>query len=141
MLVGSVGCGKTTFRQKSQSATIQYQKTQAIEYHDSIIDTPGEFTQMRHYLHALIVTAADVDIIGLMQSATEQKQIYPHLFSSYFTKPTIGIITKIDLAKTDADIATVEKMLRAAGASLIFKVSSTSGVGITDLTDYLQSDS
>jgi len=45
MFVGSVGVGKTTLTQRLKGLDIQYYKTQAVQFHDSIIDTPGEFLQ------------------------------------------------------------------------------------------------
>ena len=40
MFVGPVGVGKTTLTQRLHGLSLDYQKTQTIQFHDSIIDTP-----------------------------------------------------------------------------------------------------
>ena len=42
MLVGAIGCGKTTLTQRLKAQELKYNKTQAIEFSANIIDTPGE---------------------------------------------------------------------------------------------------
>ena len=54
LLVGSIGAGKTTFRQRLQGTPIQYAKTQSIETFGSAIDTPGEYLEVGRYKHALM---------------------------------------------------------------------------------------
>ena len=65
---------------------IEYFKTQAVQFHDSIIDTPGEFLQHRRYYNALTVTAAEAEIIGLLIAGNSTMQTFPQGFSSLFTK-------------------------------------------------------
>lgn len=46
-LVGKIGCGKTTLRQKLSDEELHYRKTQTISYYlEDFIDTPGEFIDM-----------------------------------------------------------------------------------------------
>ena len=52
MFVGPVGVGKTTLTQRLKGLELSYFKTQAIEFYDAIIDTPGEFLQHRKYYNA-----------------------------------------------------------------------------------------
>lgn len=113
-----------------------YNKTQAIEFHDRIIDTPGEFIQHRNYYSALLTTAVEAQLIVLMASAVEPKQTFSPLFASAFAKPCIGIITKIDLATTE-EIQRTKKQLELAGAKKFFMISATTNQGIDELIDYL----
>lgn len=140
MLVGSVGVGKTTLTQRLKGMDISYFKTQAVQFYDSIIDTPGEFLQHRRFYNALTVTSAESDVIGLLVSATSAMQTFPQGFSSLFTKPVVGIITKIDLVDDDAVIAQAREQLEAAGVVAIFEVSATENQGIEELKAYLSED-
>ena len=45
ILMGRSECGKTTLKQALKGKKIQYDKTQAIDYFDIIIDTPGEYAE------------------------------------------------------------------------------------------------
>ncbi|WP_086313471.1 ethanolamine utilization protein, EutP [Enterococcus sp. 7F3_DIV0205] len=137
IFIGSVGCGKTTLSQKLKGEEISYNKTQAIEFHDQIIDTPGEFIQHRNYYSALLTTAVDSQLIVLMASAVEKKQTFSPLFAAAFAKPCIGVITKIDLAEKE-DIERTKKQLALAGAKKFFMISAVENQGIDELRAYLQ---
>lgn len=137
ILMGAVGCGKTTLCQALQGEELQYQKTQAVSFMPEMIDTPGEFILHRQYYNALNVTAADAKVIGLVQSVLEQEQIFSPGFGAIFPKKIIGIITKTDLAQDEEAIQWVEKQLRNAGATEIFEVSSYNQEGIGALAQYL----
>lgn len=139
IFIGSVGCGKTTLSQKLKGEELAYNKTQAIEFHDQIIDTPGEFIQHRNYYSALLTTAVEAQLIVLMASAVEKRQTFSPLFASAFAKPCIGIITKIDLA-TEEDLKQTKKQLELAGAKKIFMISAVEDQGIDELLAYLESD-
>ena len=69
MFVGPIGVGKTTLTQRIEGVEIIYAKTQTVQFHDDIIDTPGEFVQHRLMYNALLVTAAEADILGFLISA------------------------------------------------------------------------
>ncbi|MEW4353888.1 EutP/PduV family microcompartment system protein [Streptococcus pneumoniae] len=140
MFVGSVGVGKTTLTQRLKGLELDYYKTQAIQFYDAIIDTPGEFLQHRRYYNALTVTAAEADVIGLLVSVADAMQTFPQGFSSLFTKPVIGVITKIDMAKDQSKIENARKQLKQAGAIKIFEISAVENQGIEALEEYLQED-
>ena len=131
IFMGKTGCGKTTLCQALNNLEIKYKKTQAIELYDNAIDTPGEYMENRGYYTALIVTAADADIIALVYDC-----IAPG-FASMFCKEVIGIITKINLAKDKSEIEVAEERLNLAGVSKIFKVDTVDDVGIKELFNYL----
>lgn len=137
IFVGAIGCGKTTLLQKLQGKELAYNKTQAVEFHDQIIDTPGEFIEHRNYYSALLTTAVSAQVIVLLASAIDKKQTFSPLFTSAFTKPCIGVITKIDLA-TEAEIELVKRQLQLAGVRKIFLISSVADQGITELCEYLE---
>ena len=140
MFVGPVGVGKTTLTQRLKGLELTYYKTQAVEFHDTIIDTPGEYLQHRRYYSALNVTGADADVIGLLVAASNQMQTFPQGFSSLFNQEVIGIVTKIDMADKEEQIEKARRQLKAAGAKEIFEISATENEGIDRLQAYLEAD-
>ena len=140
MFVGSVGVGKTTLTQRLKGLDIEYFKTQAVQFHDSIIDTPGEFLQHRRYYNALTVTSAEADVIGLLIDAKSSMQTFPQGFSSLFNQEVIGIISKIDLIDSESELEFARNQLLDAGVKKIFEISSIEDKGITELQTYLNSE-
>ena len=140
MFVGPVGVGKTTLTQRLKGLELTYYKTQAGGFHDTIIDTPGEFLQHRRYYNALNVTGAEADVIGLLVAASNQMQTFPQGFSSLFNQEVIGIVTKIDMADKEEQIEKARRQLKAAGAKEIFEISATENEGIDRLQAYLEAD-
>lgn len=137
MLVGQTGSGKTTLIQRLEQLPIGYNKTQMTEYYPNFIDTPGEFVERHGRYHALITTSADADVIGLVQACDNPVNWYPPAFSSAFTKPIIGIVTKSDLAQGQGDIAYATEVLQSAGAQQVFVLSAQSEQGIHNLLSYI----
>ena len=111
-----------------------------MEFHAEMIDTPGEFILHRQYYNALNVTAAEADVIGLVQSAVETQQVFSPGFGSIFPKEIIGILTKIDLAQDSQQLEIVRQQLKSAGATRIFEISSVEKIGLQELVDYLEED-
>lgn len=138
IFIGKTGCGKTTLCQSLNKLNLQYRKTQAIELYDNSIDTPGEYIENRSLYRALIVTAADADVIALVYDCTEEEGYIPPGFGAVFPKDIIGIITKVDLAYDEQSIIKAEERLKLAGATKIFKVNTLKGEGIEELLQYLK---
>lgn len=135
ILIGRTGSGKTTFTQGLIKKEKKYRKTQAIEWHDNVIDTPGEYIENRRFYNALITTSFDCEVVALVQDSTDEGCIFPPSFAAIFNKPVIGIITKID--SSDGDIEYAKKCLLNAGAQKIFEVSAFEGRGIEDIKMFL----
>lgn len=138
LLIGKSGCGKTTLTQRINGVDLEYEKTQMLSYSDGILDTPGEYMENRGLYKALIVSSYDCDVIGMVQACDEERNIFPPGFSSAFTKPVIGIVTKSDLG---GDVEKAKEILKDAGAGEIFVVSSYENEGIEELVKYLENDS
>lgn len=135
IIIGSIGSGKTTLIQSLKKINTKYKKTQALEYYGNIIDTPGEYLENRRYYNALTIASYDCDEIALIQDSSNKRCVFPPNFASIFTKPVIGIVTKID--KEDIYIDNSIKCLKLAGAQKIFKVSSKEDIGIKDIQNYI----
>lgn len=137
MLVGRIGSGKTTLSQRITEKNIKYDKTQMIEFGSDIIDTPGEYLESRGYYPALIVTSMEADYIGLVMDGSSSNNSFPPEFAKMFTKPVIGIITKIDLLQADEDYGYAENILKLAGVQKTFAISSVSNYNVEKLVKYL----
>ncbi|WP_263322363.1 EutP/PduV family microcompartment system protein [Endozoicomonas sp. Mp262] len=101
MLVGSTTSGKTTLTQALYGQALKYKKTQALEYSQYILDTPGEFVENRRFFAALMSASVDYKVIGLVHDCTRKQNQIPPGFASMFNREMIGIITKIDSDKAD----------------------------------------
>ena len=131
MLIGRSGCGKTTLFQAINRLPQEDKKTQAIEYHPQVVDTPGEYIEKRFYYHALVMSAADCELIAFVQDCQDDSCIFPPGFAALLGKRTIGIITKRD-QRVDS-IEHIRKMLESAGVEQIFEVSAQQGTGIEEI--------
>lgn len=139
MLFGRVGAGKTTLTQALRGEEIKYFKTQYVNYLDTVIDTPGEYTERRETSGALALYAYEADVVGLVLSANEPYSIFAPCLTSMVNREAIGIITGID--KPDANVERVERWLRLAGCKKIFPVSSITGEGVQELATFLNEES
>ncbi len=138
MLVGRSESGKTTLTQALRGENLHYHKTQYINYHDVIIDTPGEYAQTKGLGRALALYSYEADVVGLLMSATESYSLYPPCVTAAANREVIGIITKCD--HENANIPHAENWLRLAGCEKIFPISSYTGEGIDELLEYLSHD-
>ena len=139
ILIGRVAAGKTTLTQALNGEDIHYYKTQYINYLDTIIDTPGEYTELRQTSGALALYAYEADVVGLVLSANEPYSIFSPGITSLVNREVIGIISGID--KPDANVERVERWLRLAGCKRIFPVSAVTGEGLDKIIEFLEEDS
>ena len=137
MLVGRTGAGKTTFCQAIYGEELRYQKTQAVEIIHGAIDTPGEYLENRRLYRALIVTAAEADLMVLLQDCTDGQCWFAPEFAGMFGKPAIGLVTKTDLAADEQALRVAEEKLPLAGCQRIFHISSKENTGIDEVKAYI----
>ena len=138
LLIGKSMCGKTTLTQRIHGLDIEYEKTQMLIYSDDILDTPGEYMENRMLYKALIVSSYDCDVVGMVQACDEERNIFPPNFSTAFSKPVIGIVTKADLSGNPEK---AKEILEMAGAEKVFIVSAYENKGVEKLVKYLEDDS
>ncbi len=138
MLFGRVGAGKTTLTQALLGEEIKYFKTQYVNYLDTVIDTPGEYTERRETSGALALYAYEADVVGLVLSANEPYSIFSPCLTSMVNREAVGIITGID--KPDGNVERVANWLKLAGCKKIFPVSAITGEGLKELIDFLKED-
>ncbi|MBR2404575.1 MAG: EutP/PduV family microcompartment system protein [Clostridia bacterium] len=135
ILVGRSEAGKTTLTQVLRGLEIKYEKTQYINYHSALIDTPGEYAENRELGRALALYSYEADICGLLVSATEPYCLFPPNVTPMANREVIGIITKIDHPDARPDLAKL--WLEIAGCKKIFHTSAKTGQGIDELLEYL----
>ena len=136
IFMGRSGSGKTTLTQKLQNLPMDYFKTQSINYHDIIIDTPGEYAQTKGLGAALALYSYEADIVGLLISATEDYSLFPPNVTCLVNREVVGIVTQID--RPEANPERAERWLRNSGCKKIFHISSKKNLGIDELLEYLK---
>jgi len=134
LLVGSVGCGKTTLLQRLRGADLDYAKTETIYTDGTVIDTPGEYLELPWFKHSLRMASFDADLVVLLASANVADTRFPPGFTTFFTPPSIGVVTKIDVASPD-QVRTASAHLVLAGVTEVLEVSAVTGEGIEALTE------
>ncbi|MDV7103669.1 EutP/PduV family microcompartment system protein [Vibrio sp. TH_r3] len=136
MLIGRSGSGKTTLLQSLNNQIIEYQKTQAMQFSHSAIDTPGEYLENPRLYSALINASYDADVIALVQCADNPHNIFAPQFATAFNKRVIGIITKADVI-TEQEAHLITQQLIDAGASIVLSTSAYNNTGIIQLRQFL----
>lgn len=138
MMIGKTQAGKTSLCQILNNEKMQYCKTQSMEIIGGrLLDTPGEYLERPGMKGALNVTAADVDLIFFVQSASDESSMFPPGYAGSFMKPCIGIVTKADLA-SEEQIGQAKKLLRMAGAKEVVVTSSVCKTGFEELFEILK---
>lgn len=140
ILIGKSTAGKTTLVQRIEELDMAYNKTQTVDYYINFIDTPGEYLENRGMRTALVVAAADADVIAFLQDCTQDTTWIPPGFASAFPKTVIGIVTKIDLATSSEQLEEARDYLELAGAQKIFEVSAVKNIGVDELVAFLNQD-
>ena len=135
ILMGRVAAGKTTLMQRLKGEQISYCKTQYVYYTDTIIDTPGEYTENGELAAALALYTYEADIVGLLIASDYPYNPFPPCCTSSCNREVVGIVTGID--KEDGNPDRVEGWLRLAGCKTVFRISSYTGEGIRDIIEYL----
>lgn len=136
VLMGRSECGKTTLTQALRGEKIRYHKTQYVNHFDVIIDTPGEYAQTKQLGYALALYSYEADVIGLLLSATEPYSLYPPNITCMANREVIGIVTKINDDRANAQRA--KRWLQLTGCKKIFFVDSKDYEGIPEILEYLK---
>lgn len=136
MLIGPSQCGKTSLTQCMQGEALHYQKTQAIVWSPTTIDTPGEYLENRCLYSALLVSACEADIIALVLNADAPWSPFSPGFTGPMNRPVIGLVTKADLAD-EKRISRVVDWLKQAGAEDVFITSAVKNTGLDAMFAFL----
>ncbi|NUK31518.1 ethanolamine utilization protein EutP [Parageobacillus sp. VR-IP] len=139
LIIGPVGSGKSTLAKRLLGEEhSSAKKTQALEYANWIIDSPGEYSQNPMYYRTLMATALEAKVLLIIQDATRKDSTLPPNFASGFPLTPIGVITKID--HPNADIETATRLLRTVlPIGDIYFTSSVTLAGIMELKERILS--
>ncbi len=135
ILIGRSESGKTTLIQALRHEELHYQKTQYMDFTESIIDSPGEYAEDKMLGGALAVYSYEADVVGLVISATEPYSLFPPNIVGMSNRPVIGIVTKCDHKYADPEQA--RRWLEIAGCEKIFFTSSYNNEGVDEVLEYL----
>lgn len=135
ILVGRSGCGKTTLKQALKGENISYYKTQYTNFHDTIIDTPGEYAENKELARALALYSYEADVVGLLISAMEDYSLLSPNITCLVNREVIGIVTQID--RQGANLLRAKAWLELSGCRKIFFINSLNGEGVGEIIDYL----
>ena len=133
LLVGRHGVGKTTLKQALRGEEIRYVKTQAMDYGNWLIDSPGEYAEVHGLGAALAIYSYEAEIVALLIAADDDYSLFPPNITCMVNREVIGIVTKIDHAPPHR----AEAWLRLSGCEKIFYVNSHTGEGVEELKTYL----
>lgn len=136
ILMGRSGSGKTTLIEALRGEELVYRKTQYIDYSETFMDTPGEYTEGNDLGGALAVYSYEADVVGLVLCATDDFCVFPPACAPVANRPVIGIVTKCD--EEDANTELARMRLEMCGCHPIFYTSSVDKTGINELLEYLK---
>ena len=136
VLMGRSESGKTTLTQALRGEEISYQKTQYILNGDMVIDTPGEYLEVKRLGAALALYSYEADVVGLLVASNEPYSMFPPNITCMVNRDVIGIVSKIDDEDGRCDLA--EQWLKNSGCSHIFFVDSVTGEGVDKIIEYLE---
>lgn len=136
IFMGRSGSGKTTLIEALRGEELVYRKTQYIDYSETFMDTPGEYTEGNDLGGALAVYSYEADVVGLVLCATDDFCIFPPACAPVANRPVIGIVTKCDEDGANPELARMR--LEMCGCDPIFYTSSFDKTGINELLEYLQ---
>ena len=138
MLLGPVEAGKSTLLKALLGRAEEVRKTQAIEFAEACVDTPGEYFSHPRFYHALIQTSLDVKCLIYVHPANDLAcRLPPGLMDIYSDKELIAVISKTDLPDAQPDV--VARILREQEGfhGKIFRTASNDPASIAVLRDYL----
>ena len=138
-LCGRSEAGKTTLIQALKGEKTRYDKTQYVNTWDILIDTPGEYYEMKSLAcKALYCYSFECDLEGLIAGADEPFCVLVPGLPTCLNRPLIGIITKVD--SQYANLPMVRQWMQNMGCERIFEVNNVTREGIPELMAYLQDD-
>lgn len=136
MIIGPTGCGKTSLANAINDSDRPLRRTQNIIYKGHTIDVPGSYIENTDLNKHIIATAQDAVCILVLVNQSATADVYSPGFAKVFTKPTYGVVTKIDLAPENADICIHQLETIGAGVPY-FRISTADGTGIKQMKEFL----
>lgn len=134
-LMGRSEAGKTTLTQVLKGEEIVYKKTQYTYAGDSVIDTPGEYSESKEVGVGLACFSFEADVVAIVVAADEPFSLFTPNCNAFLNRPLIGIVTKID--SPYANVPMVKQWLENCCCEKIFCINNMTGEGLKELKEYL----
>lgn len=129
MIIGAIGAGKSTLTKALLHKDLAAAKTQALNYEEWIVDTPGEYLENPLFYKNIIATSFEVSHLLFLQDATRQLSNFPPLFSMGMAKLPIGVVTKCDVQNANIE-QSVFLLKQVIGHAPIVITSAIDNIGI-----------
>lgn len=136
MVIGSAGCGKSSLIQFLEGRYAPLRKAPEPIYGEKTIDCPGGYVENTYMYKHLIAIAQDASHVVLVIDASKQMDVYSPGFAQVLGKPTVGVITKLDLAPENEMICR-ERLRRAGVQGPVFCLNASEGTGVQAIKGYL----
>lgn len=136
MVIGAVSAGKSTLIKALLQDQQPAAKTQALEFLDWMIDTPGEYSENPLYYRSIMATSFEAGLLMMVQDATRQRNYFPPGFAAGFPIRAIGVVTKADHPEANLNAA-VEFLRQSLPEGRIWITSSVRDEGIAELRSWL----
>ena len=103
MIIGAIGAGKSTLTKALLNKELNAVKTQALNYEEWIVDTPGEYLENPLFYKNIMATSLEVSHLIFLQDATRQLSNFPPFFGTGMAKLPIGVVTKCDVENANIE--------------------------------------
>ncbi len=136
MVIGPSRCGKTTLVRALEEDGRPLRRTPDLIYGKRTMDCPGSYVENADMYKHLIAASQDASHVLILVDQSRPVDIYSPNFARVFTKPVVGVITKVDLMPEN-EMSCMRQMRLIGIESPIFRVSVPQGIGIAALKEYL----
>lgn len=136
MVIGPSRCGKTTLVRALEEDGRPLRRTPDLIYGKRTMDCPGSYVENADMYKHLIAASQDASHVLILVDQSRPIDIYSPNFARVFTKPVIGVITKVDLMPENEE-SCLRQMRLIGVEEPIFRVSVPEGIGIEALKQYL----
>lgn len=136
MVIGPDGSGKTTLTNFLNNYTKPITRIQDVIYGKNTIAIPSSYIESP-WMHKHIITLSqDASYVIFLIDQSNPKKVYPPGFGKVFPCPTIGVISKADLASNKKDKA-IEYLREAGVREPYYEISIPRKIGIDPLCECL----
>ena len=136
IVIGRSRCGKTTLVRALEEDGRPLRRTPDLIYGKRTMDCPGSYVENADMYKHLIAASQDASHVLILVDQSRPIDIYSPNFARDFTKPVIGVITKVDLMPENEE-SCLRQMRLIGVEEPIFRVSVPEGIGIEALKQYL----
>ena len=140
MIIGAIGAGKSTLTKALLGKEEKAVKTQALNYEDWIVDTPGEYLENPLFYKNLMATAFEVTHLIYLQDATRGFSNFPPFFGTGISKLPFGVVTKADAENANVKQA-IYLLRQVIGQAPIVVTSAFDGVGLNHVRELVKCNS